>query len=273
MHGVIIVDGTNLVHRAHAVAARLAADPLGDAVLPAAVAGGALLLSRLTIPPDGWDGCRLLAAFDLGGSSGRKEIYPAYKANRGAPEPTLTAANAALAETAARLGYEVYMDAAQEADDLIAALHRRARAAGEAAIVVSSDGDLWQLIDNETTLRVPRRANDPQPGAAARYREVGLREHHEKYGFPPYLLPDYKALAGDVSDNYPGLRGVGETWGRRLIAEYGDLDRVFSNAHYVSNVAVRAALLADGARAQASLCRRLATLRRDAPLPPPLRAR
>lgn len=270
--GVIIVDGSNLLHRSSAVAMRLigeAEDPGVESVLASTVAGTSLLLSRMTHFPQEWDNGAIMVAFDQGGDSGRKLLYPKYKSNREAYGGMIAAATEAMIEVCARLGMAVYADSEHEADDLIAALWEQARMAGHPRIIVSNDRDLWQLIDEQTTIRVPKAIDrgESKPGDPAKFREVGLVQHWQDYGFAPKLLPDFKALKGD-SDGYPGVKGIGEVWAQRLVADLGGLDHIFDKAaESVKRPEVRASLLDAEQQQNARLFRDLATLRRDAPLP------
>lgn len=271
MLGVITVDGTNLIHRSYAVASKRQGIADADALAPV-VAGTSVLLSRMTLLPESWTDARHEIAFDLGGDSGRGAKYGGYKSHRTEHSGVIAEATTALAEVCVRLGYRVYLDADHEADDLIATLHAAARRDGNGSILVGTDRDLWQLIDDHTTVRSPKSLGDDiAPGDAIRYREIGMLTFYDEYGFAPRLLPDYKALAGDASDGYPGVRGIGKVWAQRLVAEYGSLDKVFAALYsgHIQTPRVFEALTADDARESAYLYRELATLIRDVPLPTP----
>lgn len=263
MDGVIIVDGTNVVHRAFAAAQQKREPYHGDGVLAATVVLGSLLVSRLTHAAPHWDRLSVVVAFDGAGDSGRKALYPPYKQRRPPRDSIIIEATQALAGAFDKLGLSVIGDDAHEADDWIATVHERASSACEIAIV-SGDGDLHQLLDARTTQRIPlARSRDGEDGRG--YREYTEATFRDDYQFAPRALPDYKALAGDHSDDIPGVRGIGQVWARRLIARWGSLDALYANLASVTNPAIARALLSQ--RDEAYLFRRIATLRRDLPLP------
>lgn len=263
MDGVIIVDGTYVVHRAFAAATQKREAYDGDGVLAATVVLGSLMVSRLTYPARHWDRLSVYVVFDGAGDSGRKALYPPYKQRRPPRDTVIIEATQALAGAFDRLGLRVLSDDDHEGDDWIATLHERASTASEIAIV-SGDGDLHQLLDARTTQRIPlARSRDGEDGRG--YREYTEATFWDEYRFAPRALPDYKALAGDHSDDIPGVRGIGQIWGQRLIARWGSLDALYANLPSVSNPAIAYALSEQ--RDEAYLFRQIATLRRDLPLP------
>lgn len=269
--GVIIVDGTNLVHRAYAVATKVQGLEEGNATA-ATVMGASLLVSRLTHYPEHWGKGATWVVFDLGGDSGRRAKYPQYKDHDREHSASIKDACDALALTFAGLGMRVYQHPDYEADDLIATLHRRATGDGQEVVIVSTDADLRQLVGERTSVRIPLpRLRDTAEGEGEPtlgYRLMGLPGFWNDYGFAPRLLPDYKALCGDTGE-YPGVKGIGATWAQRLVATYGGLDAIFARAQEVGRKQVREAL-SEG-EGDAYLFRELATLRTDVPLPEPVR--
>src|SRR3546814_10655241 len=99
------------------------------------------------------------------------------------------------------------------ADDLIATYARQAKAAGAEVTVVSSDKDLMQLVDGGITMLDPIKD-----------RKIGRDEVVEKFGVQPERVVDVQALAGDSTDNVPGVQGIGIKTAAQLIVEYGDLE-------------------------------------------------
>ncbi len=265
--GVIIVDGNNLVHKAYAVATKVQGLTEGAATA-ATVMGASLLASRLTHYPEGWGKGATWVAFDLGGDSGRRAKYPGYKTH-GTHEAGIKDACEALAFTFARLGMLVYQHPDYEADDVIATLHRQAVSNGQQVIIVSTDSDLRQLVGELTSVRIPLpRLRDQDGEGSLGYRLMGVPQFYNDYGFAPKLLPDFKALGGDAGE-YPGVKGIGQTWAQRLVSTYGGLDAIFARAGEVSRKEVREALLAG--EGDAYLFRELATLLTDVPLPQPVK--
>jgi DNA polymerase-1 len=196
---------------------------------------------------------RLAVVFDLGGPTFRHERYPAYKAHR-PPLPEEMRVQIPLVRRAVEaLGLPVVELVGFEADDLIATLAARARAAGLGVVVVSGDKDLLQLVGDGVEVV------DPMGGK--RYDRSGVQA---KLGVAPELVVDLLGLMGDSSDNLPGVEGVGPKTAVKLLEEHGDLERVLGAAPGMKKGKLRERLLAQAE--QARLCRELAGLRRDAPL-------
>lgn len=266
--GVIIVDGTNLVHRAHAVATKVQGLAGGSATA-ATVMGASLMVSRLTHYPEQWAKGATWVVFDQGGDSGRRAKYPQYKDHHREHAAAIKDACEALAFTFARLGMLVYQHPDYEADDVIATLHRQAVSNGQQVIIVSTDSDLRQLVGELTSVRIPLpRLRDQDGEGSLGYRLMGVPQFYNDYGFAPKLLPDFKALGGDAGE-YPGVKGIGQTWAQRLVSTYGGLDAIFARASEISRKEVREAVL--GGEGDAYLFRELATLLTDVPLPQPVR--
>jgi DNA polymerase-1 len=134
-----------------------------------------------------------------------------------------------------------------EADDFLAAAAAREEAVGGSALVATSDRDAFQLVTERVTVLQPAK------GGPAR---IGPAEVRERYGVAPAQVPDFIALRGDPSDRIPGARGIGPKRGAELLAQYGSLDAMLDEGRFASE--------ADALR----LYRRIATMDREAPLPP-----
>jgi 5'-3' exonuclease len=193
-------------------------------------------------------------------TSFRNGIFPGYKAGRELPPPELERQQQDCRAVADVLGLLTLDDPLYEADDLIAALHARLRAAGHRVVVVSSDKDLGQLVDEGTVLY-----------DFARNERYGPPEIEARYGVRPDQLADFLGLAGDPVDDIPGVAGIGRKGASALIRTFGTLDAVYARLDDVPDLPLRgaramAAKLAAG-REAAFLSRRLALLAREAPVP------
>ncbi len=195
----------------------------------------------------------LAVVFDTDRRSFRTDIYPDYKAHRPPPPEDLVPQFPLFREAARAFGLPVLEERGFEADDLIATLTRRARAAGWAVVILSSDKDLAQLVAPGVTLVDPIR-NTPLDAEAVR----------EKYGVGPDRLADLLALAGDASDNVPGVPGIGPKIAAQLLSQHGDLETLLAQADSIPQPKRRQTLL-DNAE-QARLSYRLVTLAEDAPV-------
>lgn len=266
IEGVIIVDGTYVVHRAYAVAyAHKQADADDHATLAATVALASVMVSRLTLPEKTWDRASTYIAFDHAGDSGRRAIYPDYKKKRRPRHQIITDATAVLAVAFKRLGLRVVGDDQHEADDWIASICRRSlqnSVPQRPVVIVSGDHDLRQLIEASVTLRIPTgRVSDE---GARGYRRYDINSFYSEYQFMPHRLTDYKALAGDSSDDLPGVPGIGKTWAQRLVVAFGGLDDIYLNVGTLQRASLRDAL--QRGKSDAYMFKRLATLINDLPL-------
>jgi len=243
---LVIIDAANCLYRAFFGLPPLRA---ADGFPTGALFGFAKMLSKVIREekPDA-----VAVVFDPPGGSFRNQIYPDYKANRDAQPEDLSAQLPVARELVEAHGVPVLEVAGFEADDVIATLVRRAPADVEVAIV-STDKDLMQLVGERVSLL------DTMKGT-----RIGPPEVEERFGVPPERLLDVRALAGDQSDNIPGVRGIGEKGAARLISEWGDLETLLARAEEVKAKKAREALLQQAD--QARLSKRLAELRDDVPL-------
>ena len=141
-----------------------------------------------------------------------------------------------------------------EADDVIATYARQVSRAGGEVVIVSSDKDLMQLVDEQTCLLDP-----------VKQVKICRAEVIEKFGVPPEKVIEVQALAGDSVDNVPGAPGIGIKTAAQLLTEYGDLDTLLERAHEIKQPKRRETLInfAD----QVRISRQLVTLADDAPVP------
>ena len=193
-------------------------------------------------------------------SSFRNQLYPAYKANREPAPDSLKRQFRHCRAFADALGLATLSDPAFEADDLIGSLLVRQRAAGFRGVIVSADKDLSQLVGADDV--VWDYARDVRWTAAS---------VHERFGVPAACIPDWLGLTGDAVDNIPGVPGIGPRTASALLAHFGDLDTLLARVDEVAFLRIRgAAAHAPRLRQhgeQALLCRQLARIALDAPLP------
>ncbi len=243
---LVIIDAANCLYRAFFGVPPLRA---ADGFPTNAVFGFAKMLAKVIREekPDA-----VAVVFDPPGGSFRDQLYPEYKANRDAQPEDLSAQFPVARELLEAHRISVLEVAGFEADDVIATLVKTAPPDTEVAIV-STDKDLMQLVDERVSLL------DTVKGT-----RIGPAEVEARFGVPPGLLLDARALAGDASDNIPGVRGIGEKGAARLISEWGDLETLLENAAQVKAKKAREALLSQAEEAR--LSKLLATLREDVPL-------
>jgi DNA polymerase-1 len=195
----------------------------------------------------------IAAVFDAGKRTFRNQILEEYKATRPPPPEDLVPQLAWVDRVVAALRIAILRLENYEADDIIATLTARARAAGVEVVIVSSDKDLMQLAGERVTLL------DTMKNV-----RWGPAEIEERYGVKPAQLTDWLALTGDSVDNVPGVPGVGPKTATKLLVEHGDLERVLAAAGSVKGQRLQENLRAFAD--QARLSRRLVELCAECPL-------
>ncbi len=189
---VYLVDGSGYIFRAfHALPPLTRAD--GTPVN--AVLGFTSMLMKLL---GDTDADHIAVIFDASRESFRNKIYADYKAHRPDPPPELIPQFALIREATQAFNMPAIEMRGFEADDLIATYARQAVEGGAEVTIVSSDKDLMQLI------RPGIRMFDPMKN-----KSIGPAEVEEKFGVPPDKVVEVQALAGDSTDNVPGVPGIG----------------------------------------------------------------
>jgi 5'-3' exonuclease len=200
-------------------------------------------------------------AFDenRGATCVRTSIYPAYKANREPAPPELKQQFARCRAVARALGMADCADDRFEADDLIATLAARMRAAGHRVTILSRDKDLAQVLRPGDVLW------DWPSGRRTAYEQVP-----DTYGVRAEQIADYLALTGDPVDNIRGVRGVGPKTAAKLLKHFDSVDALYDDLDAVAKLQIRAApalpaRLRDH-RGDVDLALRLTRVRYDAPV-------
>lgn len=191
--------------------------------------------------------------FDAARRNFRNEIYAAYKAHRPEAPEDLVPQFPLLRDAVAALNVPCIEMQNYEADDLIATYTRDARERGWQVTIVSSDKDLMQLVGNGVSLF-----------DAMKNIEIGPDQVREKFGVGPDKVIDVQALAGDSSDNVPGVSGIGVKTAAQLIEEYGNLENLLAHAEEIKQPKRREKLIAEAENARIS--KQLVTLKLDVPV-------
>jgi DNA polymerase-1 len=195
--------------------------------------------------------------FDAGRKTFRNEIYPEYKAHRPSPPEELVPQFALIRDATRAYGLPSIELPGYEADDLIAAYARAAAEKGWGVRIVSSDKDLMQLIRGKVEMFDPLKSIP-----------IGEEEVFKKFGVSPDKVVDVQALAGDSTDNVPGVPGIGVKTAAELINAYGSLENLLADAANIKQPKRREALLHNAELARVS--RKLVLLDDHAPLPTPI---
>jgi len=245
---LLLVDGHNLVYRAfHAMPAL--SNSRGE-MTNAAYGFTSMLFKALNDHhPD-----YAIAAFDPPGRTFRHAEFAEYKAQRSATPPELLAQFPWVREIVDVLGIPIVEVPTFEADDVIGTLSRKAESQDLDVVILTGDLDVLQLVTDHVRVFASRRGLTDTI-------VYDLDKVHERYGFEPPLVVDYKALQGDPSDNIPGVPGIGEKTAMSLVREYGPLERILEAVPTMPEGRVRRAL--ETHADQARLSKRTATIAVD----------
>ena len=244
---LFLVDGSGFIFRAFHALPPMTRD---DGTPVNAVFGFTKMLMKLL---DDTDADLIAVIFDRARKTFRSDIYPQYKAHRPPPPDELIPQFQLVREATEALNVPAIDMDGFEADDLIATYARQGAALGMEVTIVSSDKDLMQLVDANITMF-----------DAMKNKVIGPAEVVEKFGVGPDRVVDVQALAGDSSDNVPGIEGIGVKTAAQLINEYGDLDTLLARADEIKQPKRREKLTEQADRARVS--RELVRLRVDVPV-------
>ena len=242
-----LVDGSGFIFRAfHALPPMT--NPQGTPIN--AVFGFVNMLIKL-IGDNG--GAHLVVVFDSGRETFRNQIYPEYKAHRPELPEELKPQFSLVRDAVHAFCLPSIELAGFEADDIIATLARTAEKDGIEVTVVSSDKDLMQLVGGAISMFDPLKN-----------KVIGADEVFEKFGVSPDKVIEVQALAGDASDNVPGVPGIGIKTAAQLINEYGDVETLLARASEIKQPKRRESLINHAEAAKIS--KQLVTLKTDVPI-------
>ena len=249
---VYLIDGSGFIFRAYfGVKAQM---NRSDGTPTNAVYGFTQMLLKLL---DDTDADHIAVIFDRARKTFRSDIYPDYKAHRPPPPDDLIPQFDLVRQATEAMNVPAVDMDGFEADDLIATYARQAADMGSEVTIVSTDKDLMQMVGGKIKMF-----------DAMKNIMIGPDQVKEKFGVGPDRVIDVQALAGDSSDNVPGVPGIGIKTAALLVEEYGDLDSILARAEEIKQPKRRQALIEQADLARVS--RELVTLRQDVPVEVPL---
>ncbi len=217
MKKFILIDANSLIHRAfHALPPLLTK----DGQLVNAVYGFAtIFLKSLKDFKPNYVAC----CFDVSKDTFRRQEYELYKANRPEQPSELYEQMVLIKQLLEAFNIPVYEKKGYEADDVIGTISQilKTQHTDIKTIIVSGDLDVLQLVDKTTEVYTLKQGISE----TVIYDEQAV---FERFGFEPKKLVDYKALRGDLSDNIPGVKGIGEKTALDLIQKFGSLDKIYA---------------------------------------------
>ena len=196
----------------------------------------------------------IIFALDSKGKTFRSEIDPNYKTNRQTPPEALLEQLPVCIEMIEKMGLYSFSKEGYEADDVIASAVKKHK--NDFLInIVTHDKDLYQLIDENVRIYSPAKK--------ALYDRDGC---FEKYGVFPEQIRDFLAICGDSADNIPGVKGIGDKGAKKLLDEFGSLEKIYENIDKLPQNRQKEHLIAD--KDNAFLSKKLATLYDELEIPP-----
>jgi DNA polymerase-1 len=211
---LLIIDGDNLAHRAYHSMPKSLRSADGRPIN--AIVGWTNMLMTL------WDNQQprsVFVAWDtLGVDTYRHKLWPVYQGGRVFDDAIVRQLDL-LPSVAAAFGFGVGKRAGYEADDFMAAAAQAETRRGGESLLLTTDRDAYQLVSERVTVLAPLR------GVRELVR-IGPEQVVERMGVLPEQIPDFKALAGDASDNIPGAKGIGPKAAAALLLKYGTLEAV-----------------------------------------------
>jgi DNA polymerase-1 len=237
---VFLVDGSSYIFRAYHALPPL--NRKSDGLQVNAVLGFCNMLWKLLreMPEDNRP-THLAIVFDKSEVTFRNKLYPDYKAHRPPAPDDLIPQFKFIRDAVRAFDLPCLEQDGFEADDLIATYARIATERGATTTIVSSDKDLMQLVTDKVVMYDTMKD-----------RRIGISEVIEKFGVPPEKVVEVQALAGDSTDNVPGVPGIGVKTAAQLIVEYGDLEQLLFRATEIKQPKRREALLENAEKARIS---------------------
>ena len=253
---LLLIDGNSLAYRAFFALPESIATSTG--IPTNAIFGLASMLVKILTEY----GQRPTVVVWDGGDTGRKELYPEYKAQRSKRPDLLREQWPHFEPLIEAFGYRNLRVEGYEADDVIASIATLAKHAGPegepiAVTILTGDRDAFQLVDESTRVMAPGRGITD----TRLYDTQGVID---RYGIAPALVPDFIGLKGDTSDNIPGVPGIGDKTAAELLQRFGSLEHVLASVGEISGAKRRENLTAHAEAAR--LSKALATAKRDVPL-------
>ncbi|WP_068672237.1 5'-3' exonuclease [Oceanobacillus sp. Castelsardo] len=176
---------------------------------------------------DQFEPSHVVCCWDMGSKTFRTELFPGYKANRGEPPVELVPQFDLVKEVVEafdipNIGLKNY-----EADDCIGTLARSYANEENDVFILTGDQDILQLVDDGIHVAIMRKG-------LGNYEVFSIENFYDKKGIHPRQIIDMKGLMGDTSDNYPGVKGIGEKTALKLLQEYETIEHLLTNIDQLS---------------------------------------
>ena len=252
MNRIAIIDGNSLINRAY-YAMR---NPMmtKEGIYTHAIFGFINMLDKIR---KDYEPTHMAVAFDMKAPTFRHKEYDEYKAGRKKMPPELAMQIPLLKEILDAMGITRIEIEGFEADDIIGTIARAAEDEGLEPYIITGDKDQLQLVTDVTRVVFTKKG----VSEFDLYDEEFFRD---KYGFEPIQFIDYKGLAGDSSDNIPGVPGVGDKSATKLIQQFGGVEEILAHADEIKPAGLQKKIKDN--RQQAIMSKMLATINTTVPI-------
>ena len=221
MGNLVLIDGNSILNRAFYGTMATKMLMTEDGTYTNAIYGFLNIMFKIIedIKPE-----YMVVTFDLKAPTYRHKLYSEYKANRKGMPNELASQMPILKEILKAMNVKVIEKEGYEADDIIGTLAKWGQRKNLEVTILTGDRDSFQLIDEHIKVRIPHTTQ-----GKTETEDFNVEKVLEKYGLPPKSLIEIKGLAGDASDNIPGVPGVGEKTAITLIKDYKNIEGVYKH--------------------------------------------
>ncbi len=255
MEKLVLIDGNSIINRAFYGIMNNKMLMTEDGMYTNAIYGFLSILFKITddIKPE-----YLVVAFDLKAPTFRHKMYDGYKANRKGMPNELAVQMPVLKDVLKAMNIQIIEQEGYEADDVLGTLAKWGQANNLEVTVLTGDRDSFQLIDENIKVRIPHTSQ-----GKTETEDYTIEKIMEKYGVDPKSLIEVKGLAGDSSDNIPGVPGVGEKTAINLVQQYKNIEGIYEN---IDNLKGKLKEKMEQNKDLAFLSRTLGTINIEAPI-------
>lgn len=246
-----IIDGNSLANRAYHAIKGMSTK---KGFYTNAIYGFVNMLEKLK---KDYDITHLVAAFDLKAPTFRHKMYSEYKGTRKKSDVELVMQFPVIKEILKAMNIPIFEMEGYEADDIIGTLACKAEKEGLQTLIVSGDKDILQLATEKTFVLLTVKG-------ISQVTMYDRKVFVEQYGFEPKTFIDFKAIAGDTSDNIPGVKGVGEKKIIPYLKQYGSLENIYEHIDEITPVGAKTKLIEQ--KDNAFLSKELATICCEVPI-------
>ena len=256
MNTLVLIDGNSLMYRAYyatAYSGNLMKTSTG--IFTNALYGFVNMMNKVM---DEYNHTHMLVAFDAGKTTFRHEFLESYKDGRKPMPDEMRSQINLIKKYLDLLGVKRLELPTYEADDIIGTLAKMGEATDfEKIHIITGDKDLLQMVDEKTTVHITRKG-------VTDIESFNKEEVFAKYELTPSQIVDLKGLMGDPSDNLPGIPGVGEKTAIKLLKQFGTVENLIEHTDELKG---KMKEKVETHTEQALLCKRMATIHKDVPLP------